>query len=146
MIDLNWDGSSPDRADPQSDRPPSTADWDQIVSEVIKHQSILRTQLLSFTIEDYTDTLYITIPDNIRIADYWIVKTEADGGEKDSLTLTKNGNVEFAKINLGVKDKAIVRASELVQNNFLAGDILTIFSYKDTNCACFLYILTAMES
>lgn len=142
-----YDGSSADRENRLIRRVPSPSDWDQIVDEVLQHQAILRNSLLSFVLPEYTSDFHFVITDKFRIADFWVIKTEVDGSERDRLLIAKNESELFSEISLNVPDKTIIRATQIDDDldSFEKNDLLTISCRAEGNTSCILYIQTVGE-
>jgi hypothetical protein len=85
----------------------------------------------------------VTADHKIRVIDAWAVKTDANGGSGDTVTVKNGSSAITDALDLNVSDTAIARAGQIDDaNHEIAADgTLKVTAANNTNNACVVYVL-----
>ena len=96
------------------------------------------------TIANATADTDVTLTHKTRVLDVWLVKTGANGGAGDLITVKSTAAAITDAIDLTiVTDTLIKRAASIDDANheIAAGGILRVSAVSATNCACEVYVM-----
>lgn len=85
----------------------------------------------------------VTLVHKTRIIDVWVVKTAANGGAGDTVTVKNGATAISDAISLNINDKAVARAGTIddAQHEIAAAGTLRVTAANVTNNACIVYVL-----
>jgi hypothetical protein len=85
----------------------------------------------------------VVLDHKTRVIDAWAVKTAADGGAGDTVTVKNGATAITDAMSLNAVDKSVVRAGTIddAQHEIAAGGTLKITAANVTNNACVVYVL-----
>jgi len=94
-------------------------------------------------IADGTADTDVVLEHKTRIIDAWAVKTAANGGAGDTVTVKNGATAISSAIVLNVNDTLTARTTLIddAQHEIAAGGTLRVSANKATNCACIVYAL-----
>lgn len=155
-----WDGTTPSRTETMR-RSPDHADFEQLKVELIATQTDLKAidgdnpralpngsgiggipVVHRVDIGDAAGDTDVTLTYKTRVTDVHVVKTGANGGSGDLVTV-KNGSTAISDaMNLNVNDQVIVRALSIndASHEIAAGGTLRVTAAKATNPSCIVYV------
>ena len=85
----------------------------------------------------------VIVKQKIRVVDVWAVKTAANGGAGDTVTVKNGATAITDAMDLNATDKSVVRAGTIddAQHEIAAGGTLRATAAQATNAACTVYVL-----
>lgn len=141
-----WPGTSATRLDYETDyQDPTAEDHDRVVEEIKAIQTDLRTYtpvVFQIDVADTAADYDLTVPYKVKVLDVYAMKTTANGGSGDTVTL-KNGSTAISNaMSLNINDQLLARATSIndAQQVVAAGGTLRVTAAKVTNCACSVFV------
>lgn len=141
-----WPGTSATRLDYETDhQAPKAEDHDRVVEEIQAMQTDLRTYtpvVFQIDIADAAADYDFVAPYKVKVIDVYAMKTEANGGSGDTVTL-KNGSTAISNaMSLNINDQLLARATSIndAQQVIASGGTLRVTAAKVTNCACSVFV------
>ena len=85
----------------------------------------------------------VTLTYKTRVLDVWAVKTAANGGAGDTVTIKNGATAITDALDLNAVDKTVVRAGTIddAQHEIAAAGTLRVTAANGTNNACTVYVL-----
>jgi hypothetical protein len=84
----------------------------------------------------------VVLDHKTRVIDVTVVKTSANGGSGDTVTIKNGSNAITDAIDIGINDTLVARAGQIddAQHEIAAGGTLKVTAANNTNNACIVYV------
>lgn len=84
----------------------------------------------------------VVLDHKTRVIDVTVVKTAANGGSGDTITVKNGANAITDAIDIGINDTLVARAGQIddAQHEIAAGGTLKITAANNTDNACIVYV------
>lgn len=142
-----WPGTSATRLDYINDyQEPTAEDHDRVVEEMQAVQTDLRTYtpvVFQITVPNASGDVDFTVPYKVKVIDVFAMKTAANGGSGDTVTV-KNGSTAISNaMSLNINDQLLARATSINDASQVieAGGTLRATGASSTNCACIVSVV-----